>query len=214
MALSTNALCTLADLKSNMRITVSTYDTLLEAVIERISADIQRYLGRTLLETAYTEYYAGTGRQWLCVDNYPIVSITSIKVDDTLIAATDYECYARDKARGMIFKGDGWTDYAYLVGLVGEPAFSSRPYEVKYTAGYLTPAASGYSAPPTGSIALPKDIQGACLGICQWRYRKMTDDSAGLQSLTEGGLSYTWKDEPLPQEYLWLIDTYKKRSAA
>lgn len=87
MALSANALCTLADVKTALGQTASTHDTTLEGLIEEVSDAIEAYCGQKLRYqgTPITEYIdVNESRQDIWVANKPIVAVTSVHENASL----------------------------------------------------------------------------------------------------------------------------------
>lgn len=72
-----------ANLKTYLSITGADQDTVLENLIKRCTQQFDKYLGRNLASTAYTEYLSVDWDTILVVDKGPIISITALKHDDT-----------------------------------------------------------------------------------------------------------------------------------
>ena len=154
MALSVAALITLADAKTFLGITESAQDTLLEALIEAASEEIESLLQGTFViqRTVVEEYETPRGALW-SLDRFietgreyplgnspyfflrrrPIVSITSI-VDPaaTAIAASGY---AIDEAKGLLYLTSGWPQ-AY--GTAGQRSL----WTITYIAGLVADTAN------------------------------------------------------------------------
>ena len=75
MALASNALTTVADLKTYLGITASTDDTLIETMINNVSDQIERWCDRKFVATTFKEYISARGDRTIAVDNPPIISI-------------------------------------------------------------------------------------------------------------------------------------------
>lgn len=94
MAVS-NGYCTLADVKSALRITDAVDDSLIELSIEAASREIDGYCQRAFYPTAGTRVYETTNAFLTETDD--IISITTLKVSDdgvaydTTWAVTDYQ---------------------------------------------------------------------------------------------------------------------------
>lgn len=138
-----------ADLKTQLGITVSTYDTELDAIIDRVSAAIVSYcdlatdqLGRATFarESMVATFYAGACRdQHLLLPwRIPVGTITSVVEAGLTLAATDYRVLPM---RAILERLDD--DYPV--------AWSSEKIVVTYAAGWVMPA------------TLPYDIQQAAL---------------------------------------------------
>ena len=78
MSVDTYALTTLAKLKAWLGITVSTYDTLLEASIDRASAKIESYCGREFLSRAQTEWKDTWGAERFVLKHSPVTNVRFI----------------------------------------------------------------------------------------------------------------------------------------
>lgn len=195
-------------------ITVSSYsyfawdyskDKLLERSINAASGMVSKYCNRDFIADTYTEYYKGSGRQKLILRQYPINRITSVKVDSAaLTAGTDY--VTADQAyldQGIIFKDNGWTWYGYLIGLVGEPSAPVDNIEVVYSAGYTLATEA--------TRTLPWDLEDAVVSMVAEIYNQQNGRFIGLTQLTQGKLTYIWKNEKLIERYSSVLDAYKKR---
>ena len=103
---------TLAEMRSFLNITESTdtgQDAVLENLLDDLTVAIEDHLGVSIINKAYTDYYDGDGSIELLVKRYPIVTVTSLTVDSTTIAAASYHLYAeqgRIVADGFDFTGD------------------------------------------------------------------------------------------------------------
>lgn len=180
-------------------------DKQIERLINSVSTIVQKYTGRKFIADTYTEYYKGTGRQRLVLNQYPINKIASVKVDSAaLTAGTDY--VTSDSTyldMGIIFKSNGWTWYGYETGLVGELTAPVDNIEVIYSAGY--------TLEPESSRSLPWDVEDAVVSMVSTLYNEQSNSNAGLKRLTQGDLTYEWKPDSLIQQYSSVFDTYKKR---
>lgn len=173
-------LTTLANLKSVLHQDVSTDDTLLKAIITRVSASIASTCNRIFYAHDITEYQDGEGDSTLVAEQYPINSITSIHDDveraygsDTLIASTDYVYYSE---KGLI-KLD---NYYFAVGL--------KNIKLVYNAGYST---------------VPQDLEMACIKRCMAEYL----ESAGAINVIEGQ-DFVYKPKKLRDEADTIIEGY------
>lgn len=143
--------CTLAEVKAHFGFDASK-DTVITAALPRVTALFNAAWDRDLRQTDYTEELDGLGSQFLFVAQKPIVTVTSVKEDETLIDAGDYVIY---RARGEIKLTSAFETGR---GIVGTFPRGDLNMEVIYTAGYkLEGAISG------NEIALPKDINIAAI---------------------------------------------------
>lgn len=109
MPLLSYALTTVADFKLYHGITVSSYDALLEALINRCTVFIENYLGGRRIKNSgsnITELYNGSlgiFKRSIFLKSFPVTSIVSVELDtgvnfsipeyDLLDATTDYICW-------------------------------------------------------------------------------------------------------------------------
>jgi hypothetical protein len=85
---------------------------------------------------------------------------------------------------------------------VGEPTAPVDNIEVTYSAGYtLTPDAVR---------TLPYDLENAVISMVADLYGQQQDGTVGLKQLTQGKLTYAWKDNPLIEQYAGVLAAYKK----
>lgn len=194
-------------------ITISSYsyfawdyskDKLLERNINSVSSMISKYCNRKFIADTYSEFYKGSGRQKLVLNQYPINTITSVAVDSAnLTAGTDY--VTSDSTyldQGIVFKNDGWTWYGYLTGLVGELTAPVDNIGVVYSAGY--------TLTPESARTLPWGLEDACISMVADTYGTQQDSTVGLKHLTQGKLTYIWSEEQLIKQYSSVLDAYKK----
>ncbi len=81
-------LITLDYTKTVLRISTTTYDALLTALIAGVSQAIKTYCRRDLVSTEYVELYDGTGSHSLVLRRFPIISLTSVVIDANSSGAT------------------------------------------------------------------------------------------------------------------------------
>lgn len=129
--------------------------------INLVSREIEKLCGRQLYQVTHTaedpERHEGNGGLRLYLRSYPIVSITSVKVNS--VAVTDFRDSKKDRERGFIYCEGRWP---MLVGvyadLTRDPYFSNKEHiEVAYVGGYKTPAQGDAAA---GEFELPEDLEG------------------------------------------------------
>jgi len=148
------SLTTVGDLKLFLDIASSdtSEDTRLSELLDGVEAAVESFTGRRFASQSYTEYYDGEGRPLLPLQQRPVTSVTSVKVDatgyyghgsgafadaeDAWTIGTDFvpRSLAADEQnpgllvalKGVDFEGRGvWTQG---IGNI----------EVVYTAGYVT----------------------------------------------------------------------------
>jgi hypothetical protein len=106
----------------------------IEPLIAEVSDEIARSCGLPfgLARQTYTETLAGYGDRYLVLSQRPIVSITSITDDETLIDSDEYRI--ESPTSGMVYRSDGWWSSSSWGYSNGEPLFT-----VVYVAGYILP---------------------------------------------------------------------------
>ena len=188
VSLTDSALCTLADLKTELGISGSGEDDTLKRMINAASAQIAGFCNRSFYyETGKVEYVAGYGTPYLRVSKYPLEAITSIVylssfsgTTGSTISSNDYVIRERDKQSGRIFREDGWLWTAAMLGGATYPAFpgtESPLYKVTYSGGYVTQQQDDDDN-PSASVTrdLPYDLEDACIQLAAQRYLSSGDD--------------------------------------
>ena len=166
--MATTDLITLEKLKSSYGLDIpvgsdaeSTYAVLISAA----SRACLKYLGRDIHLRSVTQYIDGNGHSRFILDETPVVSITSLSVDEGREYTTELESteYRVDAETGV-------------VTLYGDPLPDDTADAVKvvYQAGYEE---------------IPTDIEAACVDTIQMMKRRLTGTSAGVTSRTmpDGG---------------------------
>jgi hypothetical protein len=191
MALNTaTALGTLAKLKARLRITVNTYDTLLEDAITVASSLIAQSMHRPLgYVAAQVDYVVGDGTTELLVKRPPVWSIASVSIDGAALDASEYECVSEeDKYGGVIINSAGWRWTTMLAGEGAArdplPGHERRSWKVTYAGGYQLPGQNAVA----GVDALPAHIEEACYRAAAYFFAQMSSDPT-VQS--ESLLSYS-----------------------
>jgi hypothetical protein len=99
------SLDTLANVKARLGITTSADDTLLGLLQEAADAAVANFCNRDFAGGTFTEYFPG-GSEFVHLRNFPVDTVTSVKVDpayvfgtDTVIPPTGYVVHAE---RGVI----------------------------------------------------------------------------------------------------------------
>jgi len=83
VCLKTMQYTTISTLRSYLWLVVdAVQDSLLDSVIKRCTHQFDKYLGRNLTTTLYTEYLSVDGDSLLIVDKWPVNSIVALKYDD------------------------------------------------------------------------------------------------------------------------------------
>ncbi len=194
-------------------ITISSYDyfawdfsqdKFIERNINSASSLVSKYCNRLFIKDTYDEFYPGTGRQRLVLEQYPINTITSVSENSAaLTAGIDYVTSNSTLLdEGIIFKEDGWTWFGFLIGLVGEPTAPINNIEVIYS--------SGFTLEPETERNLPFDLEDVVLSITADAFNEQQRATVGLKQLTQGKLTYVWDTAAVVKQYSGVLDAYKK----
>ena len=161
----TNGYCTLAELKSALRITDSTDDTLLESAIESASRRIDGYTGRFFYQTASTAVPMYPYDEYLLVfPNDVATSTITIKIDSqgngtyatTLTQGTDYVLQPRNVP---IYSRP--YESARMVGGATFPLFTLPSFEtVQVTTVW-------------GWASIPDDVNQACILLAMRQFARL-----------------------------------------
>jgi hypothetical protein len=157
-------LTTLPRVKEWLAITASTNDALLSRLISAASDYIETYLSRDIARTSYQSYRDGHGGRRLMFRNYPVVSLTAIKVGGVSIPPS----------------------------VNGSPGFVHTETSVTLVGGYVFEAGASnvYLEYVAGYDPIPSEIEQACIDLVSLRYRER--DRIGLTSKSLAGESITF----------------------
>lgn len=97
-------------------------DLIIELLINRASAWIERMTGRRLGKQSYRQWYDADGSQELVLLEYPIVSIESIKEDGALVPPGRYD-FGQTGHIGVVYRDEGWLKAGWRRGLAYDNSF-------------------------------------------------------------------------------------------
>jgi hypothetical protein len=212
VALATNALTTLATVKEELGIAVSTWDTMLERYINEASAAVESYVCRKLYwEADIEEKYAGYGIRRMVLQRTPLIGTPVVEYLGTTVSTDDYE--VEDANTGVLFALANWI---WTTGAVGGitpdpwPGQERKSYTVTYTAGWVTPQqAIDLSVTRT----LPYDLEGAVINVVTSKYTTR-GKPANVQSerILSWSVTYgsTTDASGWPTEITAILDSYKE----
>lgn len=195
--LTTDALCTLAELKEVLNITGTSYDTRLTLAINIATRRILSYLDRTIASTVYTEDYDGNDTPILILKHFPVIGTpTQVNQDGNrdFLAATnltvndDYVINATEGMLRLIGPIDGYdADSIWPKGKLN--------VRVAYTAGYAT---------------IPEELNLACRLFAGYLYKKM--GSQGNKSYTIGQISVVEDDHlsGIPNSFRSMMEHWRR----
>jgi len=189
MALNANALTTLAFAKSYLKIPTAetSYDALVEHWINAASQYIETQTNRKLVAQSIVEYQSGRKSNCIIPREYPINSVSEIKVDQsglftdpaTIISSSEY--------------GIG-EESAYIVAYSMIFPAGHRNIKLTYNAGYST---------------IPSDLVDATLWlVAQFRMIRDSGD-IGRPQRGKGDESSTIL-QTAPQHVIDIINSYKR----
>lgn len=204
MSLNTNALTTVARVKTFLEISVATYDSILESLINMATDFVERECDRTFVSTAYSnELYDGTGTKRLLLKHFPVSSSATFTLEqrdtdlrDAYWSAIDSNLYHVDYETG-------------IVEFIGR-SFVEVPdkYRVSYTAGY----AFKNDAAPLVTLESLKigDLEYAVWKLVAKLFQNRKANT-GIQSETIGNYSVTLRASMMADpEVQNILNSYKR----
>lgn len=173
-AASTYDLVTLAIVKDELNITVSTFDAKLTRYIKSASSAIALYCRRVFPQETLADHFfrdrvqrQGSPEPLLQAARFPVISVTSLLVDGTaLVVGTDSRS---DLPTGHIYRVDSDTHHDLVWGCF--------PIDMIYVAGYAT---------------IPDDVQDAAVRLVRARWYAKDRDPLAKSEDVPGVRSVTW----------------------
>lgn len=203
------ALDTLSNVKTRLGITSSADDSLIGLLQDSADKTIENYCDRDFAGGTYTEYHPG-GSEFVHVRNYPITSVTSLKVDvnrvfgsDTVISTTDYVVHLE---RGVIQSVAGPFLPRAKSGLINSDVFywtrGPRVVQVVYA---------------TATSAVPNDVKEAYARLIgHWYRRVKTEVASNFQNVQQQKYGETFvifggedATSGLPKDVVELLSPYR-----
>lgn len=224
MALNDNALTTVDNVKDELGTTTVT-DAYIERQINVVSQKVERYCKRQFGKQSHTERYEGTDSLRLLLDNYPILSVTSMTIDDQTVDVNDLtisraatNLYYGETVITNLFQPFGFPKQTLVDGLSEWQTKEVIPdILVTYVAGYVLPKDDG--APDART--LPYDLEEAVISEV---VNKVLNKGTGgriieSEKLFSGSIKYknsTVSDNPANSEKFLestftTIDSYRRR---
>lgn len=109
MSLEDNALATVTGQKAYMKKADTADNSLLELLINSVSAFFDNYVGFQLRQKAYTDLYLdGNGQEELWLPFYPVAGITSLKENDIALTEGADEDYIEYSEEGLLVRVGIW----------------------------------------------------------------------------------------------------------
>jgi hypothetical protein len=195
MALKSNALASVANVKSFLGITVATYDSLIELLINGCSEWIENEISRVIKDDGndVVELYDGdfdsSGRCQISTRKWPINSITKIEYATGDLGSptwTEFDSsnYTYDAIAGII----------YFTASLSSILPNRQNIRVTYQGGFT----SGNE---------PSDLELACIKMTAKEFDKRK--SQGVTQESVGGGTVTWNEQVDP-EVLKIIRKYRR----
>ena len=192
MALNANALVTLAQGKTYLKIPVLdlTQDSMVEFFINAASDYIESETDRKLKSQSQTEYHDGKKSNILVLREFPVTAIASLKFDytgkftgnETIVNAENYGI--GDEGNSLYYRG-------YLPS-------GYRNIQIVYTAGLAT---------------IPMDLQNACLWAMTYYYQMRENKDIGRTAKGKGDESVSILQE-MPPEVKNIVARYTRLEVA
>jgi len=195
MAVNTNALCSLDDVKNYLGIEGidDAKDELIEELINNVTEFAESYCDRNFYTAEYTEYHNGDGTGVLFPKEYPITSVSGVW-DDTdrnfTIGTNDFASdeYGIMHERWIELYEDYFTKY-------------TRNVKIIYTAGYST---------------IPLDLKQAGVELVAWKFNEGRElHLLGIDSVSREGTGATaYYVRDIPAGARMVLDRYRRRAIA
>ena len=161
---------------------------LIEDAINSVTTSFESYCDRKFVSRTFTEYHDGNNTSVFYPKNYPIISMTSVNVDDdwvwsssTLVPSASYRVFDN---MGIVLKDANYLDYG------------KQNVKVVYIAGYDT---------------IPSDLKLACIT----EVINIMDNikNVGITSKAEDGLSTSYSQLSFLPTTLQVLNKYRVKAA-
>ncbi|UCD57332.1 MAG: phage gp6-like head-tail connector protein [Candidatus Hydrogenedentota bacterium] len=176
-------LTTLANVKEYLDIESddTTFDSFLQRSIAASSRQIEAYCNRRFEIQNYSENYDGNASDILFLNSTPIVSVSSLSIDDETLQADEFKVY---------------DDYVRLVSRLFTPG--ELNVSVDYDAGYF----DAQSDPP------PADVEDACIQLVAFKFNVRGAD--GLTQRRANQTADSFAGVAIPLSAAIILDKYRR----
>ena len=188
---SANALTTLIEAKAWLAVKLApdtTYDTVIEKLIDSVSWQFNSFTNRLLKGRTITGYYEGNGSNTFMAPEYPINSITSINIDSDREYGTD-----------SLIDSDTYTFDSQGFIVLDSNTFSTsrQANKIVYDVGYTT---------------IPYNLNVAALDQIKFLFRRHLNNQEGIstESTINGSVTVTEVGEMLTSS-LEILKRYRRR---
>lgn len=173
-------------------------------LINKASSWVERMTGRHLGKQSYHQWYNADGAQELVLEEYPIISIESIKEDGRPVSPDKYD-FGQTGHIGVVYRDDGWLKAGWRSGLAYDIVASKRVIEVDYTAGYVLPKDATEDDPQT----LPADLEGLVWDMVSQAYASLQNGSQGLSAFSISDVSWDF-DKSTSADWIQTVNLYRR----
>lgn len=175
-------LTTITDVKNWLGVTTSNGDENLSRLITAASTFIQSWLNRTIAVQAYSQTLNGTNSKSMMLANAPIVSISSLTINGSVIAPA-----ADSQSSGYLYDDNTvyLSGYTFWRGL--------QNIKISYSAGYSV---------------IPYDIAQACIELVAMRFKEK--ERIGLASQAIGGETTAYSIKDMPSSVQTTLNQYRR----
>lgn len=188
MELSPQALTILETVKLHLGIAAddTAKDDRLIFLINGFSAFIESYTGRKFVKGTFTEKLDGNGCSKVYLQTMPVLSVSEIKQNGSVVSAGDYLVYGEEGS--VLSKNGVWPE-------------GNQNIEITFTGGYVLPKDETEDNPRT----LPFDIEIACVKGVGKLFNKT--ELEGVKNSNSGSMSANFQDA-LDSEISQILDLY------
>jgi len=193
---TTNVLATLAEAKLHLGYSaVSTYDTMIENMMNAAAAWCNTRTNRLLMHRLLTEFYDGDGGTSLHLRNYPVTGSATFEL---WLSSDDPRVYDS----GTLVDADDIIkdDDIGLVRLQGEVLpEGARTVKAQYSAGFQIGS----------SLTLPWDLRHGFLELVRYWFEKWKSARTGITSTTVEGETIQYEKD-VPKDIESIVDRYRR----
>lgn len=163
--------------------------TMTEYFINFASSEAERLTGRTLKANDYTAYLPGTGKATIITPQYPINSVTTLKIDSGRDFGSNTEY-----TENTDFDVDTESGIIYLF----DATFPDirRSVYLEYNAGFST---------------VPEDLQFAVIDVVAWNYKRYPGKGIGIRKVQSPDGMQTEMEITIPLSAQRIFDRYIDR---
>jgi hypothetical protein len=193
-------LVTLSELKSILEIeaATTTFDTLLEDTIVRVSARIETYLNRNLKKDQRVSYFNANLRV-LHLSAYPVdISTTFSVILDSVTQTLNTDYYL-------------WEDTGKVEWFHQPVYIEPKQVKITWTGGFSAVTTSYHTSEEADSLAatITDDLKEACLLQCAYTFKRRRDLGLSKVTMPDGAVQ-TYPTKGFLPEVLETLNRYRK----